>query len=95
MVDLLRDLANSLSGTIRAWNGFQRTEIGYFQSDSQPLNFSIAAVGKAFLKLEALLLTLQDLEEKLCSDNPQGVSSSISRRTSPIYSRDTIVDQNS
>ena len=80
MVNRLRDLISCLSGTIRAWKEFERNDIEYFHSNDEPsasspsLDSSIAAVRKTFLKLEALLPRLQDLEGKLCNDNPQGVS---------------------
>ena len=78
MVNHLRDLISSLSDTVGAWDEFRQNEIGYFQDDDE-LSTSLSslkssAVGKAISTFNALLPKLKDLEEKLCSGNPHGVS---------------------
>jgi hypothetical protein len=81
MVRLLRRLKSRLSDTVDAWDKFQRKEIGYFLLDdssatsSSPLESSVSAVDDVFLDLKGFLKKLQQLENELCQDNPQGVSS--------------------
>jgi hypothetical protein len=80
MVKLLRQLIRGLSGTVRAWDKFQRKEIGYFLYDgesgasSSSLKRSLVAIDKAFSELKDLQGSLQDLKKELCENNPQGVS---------------------
>ena len=73
MVKLLRQLIRGLSGTISAWDEFQRNQIGHFLYDGKSpttssLTFSVCAVDKAFSDLRVLLWRLQDLERELCKD---------------------------
>ena len=81
MVKVLRRLKSRLSDTVDAWDKFQRKQIGYFLLDdsfptsSSPLKSSVSAVDDVFLDLKGFLKKLQQLENELCQDNPQGVSS--------------------
>lgn len=80
MAKLLRQLINSLSDTIAAWDQFQQKEIGYFVCQREPpvaspsLKSSVTAVEKSFGKLKVLHGILQNLSKELCEENPQGVS---------------------
>ena len=82
MVKLLRCLLSHLEDTVDAWDRFQKADIGYFLFDddcpttSSLLKASVLAVDTIFLDLKAILKKLRSLEDKLCQDNPQGVSRS-------------------
>jgi hypothetical protein len=81
MGNLLTKFISRLSDTIRAWDQFQKNEIGHFLYDEEHpttspphLKASVAAVDKAYSDLNGFLWKLQKLQKDLCKDNPQGVS---------------------
>jgi len=75
MVKLSRLLKGRLSETVAAWEVFRGREMEYFidgEASSQLQN-SMIKVHKIFSDLNQILRKLQDMENELCQDNPQGV----------------------
>lgn len=68
MTIILRILEKRLLATIVAWESFKRSGIYYFDDES------VLLVETAFEKLQAQLQRIQDLENELSKDNPDGVS---------------------
>jgi hypothetical protein len=80
MVKLLRDLISRLRDTVEAWDRFQRKDIEYFLFDDDSpttelfLKNLVTVVDTIFSDLRDILRKIQQLEDELCQDSPQGVS---------------------
>ncbi|KAF4632047.1 hypothetical protein G7Y89_g6081 [Cudoniella acicularis] len=81
MVALLSKLISGLSKTVRAWERFRGTEIGYFQNNGQispSLNPSLIAISKCFDELKFNLWALEELKKELSEGSPQGLHAHLS-----------------
>jgi hypothetical protein len=77
MLKFLRLCRACLSCTTEAWEGFKQTDMGCFAGESREetsLQYSLATTDEYFLSLGAILRRLQNLQEEISQDYPQGVS---------------------